>query len=330
MKLRALLFAGLIISGVISAQNVRTSVADGLGTNPLVWDCICIPLPNDSIIINHNITLNVDFGFTDGAVVINSGGKLIGDSPMRAFAFSGLANFVNNGLFDVARVAFLGGSAYSGGTFNADSFFTNINTAAGWVSNGDMNIDFSYWNTGKFVLGAAAELIVGDNFYNGDSLISGVNAVLINDGRIRVNQDFANSDTIRGAGQFCIYNNSINLGVITGTVDMCDVSGGTAVDLNLGTIGGSVTSCTQVCNIGISEEPVLNVTVYPNPTSEVFSILSDSEIKIVIYDYLGQVVYSSQQFSKEHLISINNLSSGTYVYLGYSEEGVTTGKIIKR
>lgn len=327
---KSFLLIGLLFIGIAQAQNVRTSIADGLGTNPLVWDCFCLPLPNDSIIINHNITLNVDFGFTDGAVVINPSGKLIGDTPMRAFAFTGTANFVNNGLFDVARVAFLGGSAINGGTFNADSFLTNITTTAGWISNGDMNIDFSYWNTGKFVLGPGAELIVGDNFYNGDSLISGVNAVLINDGRIRVNLDFANSDTIRGTGQFCIYDNSINLGVITGAVDMCDVTGGVPVDLNLGTITGTVTSCTQICNIGVEEEDNILVNVFPNPTSDIVQINAKKDVQLMIFNLMGSLMYQSTYPTSQHQIVMHNWANGSYVFRVISSDGIAGGVIIKQ
>jgi hypothetical protein len=311
------------------AQNTRTSIANGLGTNPFVWDCTCVPFPNDSIIINHNITLNVDFGFTDGAVVINPSGQLIGDSPNRNFAFSGSANFINNGNFDVARVGFFGGSAINGGTFTADSFYTAITTPQGWVSNGDMNITYAYWNTGKFVLGPLAELIVGDNFYNGDSLISGVNAILVNNGGIRVNGDFANSDTMRGGGQVCIYGNSANLGVITGTLDMCDNTGGGQVDYNLGTITAGVTTCLNPCNIGINEEPSITVDVFPNPATDFVQIKSGTEINVMIFDMLGKQVYCSTTPMMQQTISSVEWTSGIYTYRVFSNGGTGTGKIIK-
>lgn len=311
-------------------QAVRTSIADGLGTNPFVWDCICLPLPNDSIIINHDIVLNIDFGFTDGAVVINPTGSLVGDSPNRNFAFSGAANFVNNGVFNVARVAFFGGSAINGGTFTADSFFTAITTIPGWVSNGAMNINYSYWNTGRFNIGAAGQLIVGDNFYNGDSLITGVNAVLVNDGAIRINQDFANSDTIRGLGQICIYGSSLNLGVMTGSMDVCDVSGGVAVDLNLGTIGGSVTTCTASCNIGMNEYQIISVQVFPNPSSDLIQIKSEEKTDIVVFDLLGKMVYQSSASNELHTISLLEWPVGVYTYRVVTSEGIYTGKFIKQ
>jgi len=330
MKKPLLLFISFLCLGIIQAQNTRTSIANGLGTNPFVWDCTCVPFPNDSIIINHNITLNVDFGFTDGAVVINPSGSLIGDTPNRNFAFSGSANFINNGNFNVARVGFFGGSAFNGGTFTADSFYTAITTAPGWVSNGDMNITYAYWNTGTFRLGASAELIIGDNFYNGDSTISGVNAVLVNDGGIRVNGDFANSDTMRGSGQVCIYGNSLNAGVITGTLDMCDNTGGGQVDFNVGTIGGSVTTCASPCNIGINEVETISLEVYPNPSTDMVQFKSDKEIQVTVFDLMGKLVYQTTTANSLQTISTIEWAVGIYTYRAYSANGMSTGKLIKQ
>jgi len=330
MKKPILVLISLIAAICIQAQNTRTSIASGLGTNPFVWDCTCLPLPNDSIIINHNIVLNVDFGFTDGAVVINSGGSLVGDSPNRAFAFSGTAGFYNYGVFNVARTAFAGGSAISTGTFSADSFYTDITTEQGWLSSGDMNINYSYWNRGKFVLGGFGELIVGDNFYNGDSISAGENAVLINFGGIRVNGDFANADTIRGSGgQICIYGNSANIGVITGTIDMCDNTGGNAVDFNLGTISGSVTVCTSTCNIGINEVQNIPLEVFPNPTTDLIQFKSEVEMNVMVFDMLGKLVYQTTQANTLHTISISEWAKGVYSYRAYSMNGLSTGKLIK-
>lgn len=326
---KLLLVATFCLSAITFAQNVRTSIMSGLGTNPFVWDCTCVPFPNDSIIINHNITLNVDFGFSDGAVVINSGGQLVGDSPMRAFAFTGSANFVNHGNFDVARTAFFGGSAINTGTFAADSFYTDITTTQGWLSTGDMNISTSYWNRGKFVLGSSAEMIVGDNFYNGDSIAAGVNAVLINDGAIRVNLDFANADTIRGTGQICIYGNSANIGMITGTLDMCDNTGGGQVDLNLGTITAGVTTCVNTCNIGINEESSIHVEVFPNPTTDMIQIKAGVDVNVMMLDMLGKLVYQSTNENQIQTISMVSFPQGIYTYKVVSAFGYASGIVIK-
>jgi hypothetical protein len=330
MKKPILLFLLFISSLMIHSQSTRTTIADGLATNPFVWDCTCLPWPNDSIIINHDIILNNDFGFTDGAVVINASGSLIGDIPNRNFAFSNSANFINNGIFDVARVGFFGGTAYNGGTFSADSFYTAVINGQGWVSNGDMNITYSYWNTGTFRLGPTAELIVGDNFYNGDSLVSGVNAVLVNDGGIRVNGDFANSDTLRGSGQVCIYGSSANLGVITGTLDMCDNTGGGPVDYNFGTISGSVTTCTSTCSIGLNEYNTLELEIYPNPTTDQLQFKSDKEINIEVYDMMGKLIFQTSGSNQVQTILVTGWANGLYTYRAISSDAISTGRLIKQ
>lgn len=330
LKMRKALLVLVILPALSYSQAVRTTIADGLATNPLIWDCTCIPFINDSIIVNHNVTLNVDYGFTDGAVVINASGKVIGDSPTRAFAFSGTANFVNHGEFDVARTAFFGGTAINTGTFAADSFYTDISTAQGWVSNGDMNIANSYWNRGTFVLGSGAELIVGDNFYNGDSIAPGVNAVLVNDGAIRVNLDFANADTIRGTGQFCINGTSLNIGIISGTQDFCDISpGGSAVDLNLGTVDASVQICSSPCTIGIDGEEEISFSAYPNPVKNQLRFKSDDPIEVSIYDISGRLIWNSSEENESHIVDVSTLSPGSYVYVVSNMKISSAGRFIK-
>lgn len=318
----------IVLGGLTTAmaQNVRTSVADGLATNPFVWDCVCIPLPGDSIIINHNITLNNDFGNYGGAVVINATGKLIGDNPNRAFASTGY--FENKGEFNVSRTALFSGQARNSGYFYADSLFSNI-TGAGFFNTGLVEIETSFWNTGKYENNTAStQLLVHDNFYNGDSLISGINAVLVNNGKIRVNQDFANSDTIRGSGQICIDGNSLNIGVITGTLDFCDISSG-SIDLNLGTINSSVQFCQAPCTVGTENQQSAVTQVYPNPVADQLYIRSGLPAIVSIYDISGKKVWSSTAENTQFQVNVKNWKNGVYIYTIQSDMGSYTGKLIK-
>jgi len=325
MKKLYFFFCFCLVSVSLQAQAVRISVANGLATNPLVWNCTCLPLPGDSIIINHNITLNNNFA-NYGAVVINTGGKLIGDDANRAFVSTGY--FENKGEFNVARVALLSGSAVNLGYFGADSLFTSLN-ASPLTNTGGMYVQTSFWNTGKYTLtNSAAELVVRDNFYNGDSLITGINAVLVNNGRIRVNQDFANSDTIRGSGQICIDGNSLNAGVITGTIDLCDISSG-SIDLNIGTISPSVQFCQAECTVSLNEAETPTVEVFPNPFTDQVVIRSEKPATLRIYDLSGKLVYTSPQESVQHTVSTGNWKNGVYMYSLVSGGASYTGKMVR-
>lgn len=324
MKNRLLAFLGfMLVAATVFSQNVRQSVANGNALNPFIWDCICIPLPGDSIVIKHQVTLDTDFGYTSGAVVITSTGKLIGDNPMRAIAVWGSAILENNGYYNVKRTALFGGRVSNHGTFEADSLFSNVTLNGGFLSTGNVYIEKSFWNTGTFKLtDPSKELVIRNYFYNGDSLISGVNAVLQMEGSMRVNLDFTNADTILGGGQICIDGNSLNLGIITGTLDMCDLSGSNAVDLNLGTIHGTVQVCQSPCLVSINDLVTdTEFSLYPNPSSNhvILSGIDDGFVRIFSAD--GREIMSFGAQASTQTIDLTAWPSG--IYFIHMQRGIT-------
>lgn len=310
----------------VNGQNTRTTIADGLASNPFVWDCICIPLPGDSVVINHTITLNYDYAISK-ALLVNTTGKLIGDNPNRGLLLTGY--FENRGYYNVARTAFYSGTARNSGSFLADSLFTAL-TVNGFLTSGYMEIGTSFWNTGIFkITDTTAQLVVRDNFYNGDSLITGINALLVNDGQMRINLDFANSDTIRGSGQICIDGNSLNIGIITGTLDFCDISSG-SIDLNLGTITGGVQFCQATCSVGIDEEGApAYLSLYPNPVSDLLTVETGMPSSLAVYDISGRQVFVSSTESVKHTLTVSGWQEGVYIYKVLSGAGITSGKFVK-
>ncbi len=74
----------------------------------------------------------------------------------------------------------------------------------------------------------------------------------------------------------------------------------------------------------------INVTIYPNPTSEVLNIITKnvSEIfGIQIFDITGSVVFESQKFTNQ--ISTASLPKGIYIISIKSKKGIYKSKIIK-
>ena len=324
----------IVIAFAIStanAQSTRTSITNGNFSNPLSWDCgFCIPIPGDSIIINHDIILDFDFGYTTGALIVNASGSLTGSTGNRAFATYTPGRFENHGTFDVARVGLFGGKGHNTGLFSADSLITNITAETGFTNTGDMQIAVDYLNTGDLNISAAGLLVVQGKFLHGDTSAPAV-VLLTCNGAMRVNSDFGNADSITGSGQLCIYGNSINYGAITGALDMCDVSpGGQKVDLNLGTIAGTVQTCVAGCNIGLSEITKIPVQVYPNPATNFIQIKAEQEINVVIYDMMGKVVYQSTTPGQLQNISLSEWAVGVYTYRVIAENATTTGKFIKQ
>ncbi|HLP11318.1 MAG TPA: T9SS type A sorting domain-containing protein [Flavobacteriales bacterium] len=142
-----LMLAGLCQVGNAQTRATRTSVAAGNATNPLTWDCFCIPLPGDAIIINHAVILDSDFGYTSGSVTINAAGSLTGDIPTRAFALTG-GSFTNNGTMTVGDFYHGGGSFSNSGTLTILNAFASDMTAV-TTTTGTFNVnDTLYINTG--------------------------------------------------------------------------------------------------------------------------------------------------------------------------------------
>lgn len=330
MKKQLLIIVFSFAIGTVYAQSTRTSIANGNASNPLTWDCTCIPFPGDSIIINHNIILDFDFGYSTGAMIINASGSLTGSTATRGFATLGPGRFENHGTFDVARVVHLGGTAHNTGIYSADSLITSISAEGGFTNTGDMQIAVDYLNTGDLDIGAAGLLVVQGDFLHGDTVSPGM-VLLTCDGGMRVNGDFGNADSINGSGQLCIYGNSVNWGIIFGTLDMCDVTpGGQNVDLNLGTFAFSVQTCVAACNIGLNEITKIPIQVYPNPATNFIQIKAEQEIDIVIYDMMGKKVYQSTIPGQLQNITLSEWAAGVYLYCLYSENATTAGKFIKQ
>lgn len=334
MKKLLLLFSALSLVVLSQAQSVRTSIATGFFTSPLIWDCTCVPFPGDSIIINHAITLNTDFGYTSGAVIINSSGSLTGNNVNRGFAVSNNGRFQNDGTFDVERVAFVGGKAHNTGTFTADSLLTVVNLEGGFsnTGTGTITVNTNFLNTGNFSISTLASVSVTGDFMHGDS-INPVSPALICDGDMTIGGDFANLDTIRGsaAGQICINGSSGNFGTITGNLIVCDISGGANVDLDMGTISGTVQGCAgSTCVSGIENNTSLSVQVYPNPAMDFIQIKAEENVTIAVYDLIGKLVYQSTIPCQVQNIAISEWHTGIYTYRITSQNGISTGRFIKQ
>ncbi len=355
------LFALFGLSNSISAQ---TSVADGNWSSPSTWGGTP-PFPGSTVVINNNVTLDMDYGYTSGSITINASKALNGNIPMRALAISG-GTLTVNGTLNVARVALYSGTITNSGTFQNDSLYvvtslTNnsgatinasqfmVNTGGTFNNNGSvvstnfLNVSTTtntgtitssdFMNSKSFTNSTTAEITAFD-FLNSDSLAS--SAVFTNNGRVTVTHDWANiminAALVDGTGKFCIQNNTYNSGAMSGTFDFCDLSGG-SVDLNTGTIGGTITYCTFSCSTGIKEDIAnSDINLYPNPNNGVFTINfknPDAKKIIEIYNVLGIKVYSANLGTEKTEIDLNTENKGIYFYQLKSEnEIISTGKII--
>lgn len=134
--------------------------------------------------------------------------------------------------------------------------------------------------------------------------------VFKNNGTVNVVNDWMNTDTIKGTGKFCIGHNSSNKGVMIGTFDFCDQTGGD-VDLNLGTIVPTITSCVNSCSVDIVESNNdLLINISPNPSNGIFNIEyfdnSNENISIFVFNSIGKLILN-ESFTTSYFHRPNKL-----------------------
>lgn len=198
-KLYTLLIAAIALTSTVNARIV-TSQANGNATSPLTWDCFCIPVDGDTIMIYHAITLDVDYAFTMGGIQIANSGSVTGNANNRIFGVSG-GYFINNGSVTVGYLAHNGGTFTNGGMITVlgsllvdqtvtmvnlgtvdvgDSSYINTNAtlqnqsvfngavclSAGTIDNQGYMTVADILNTGTLTHGPLGTIIASGSFYN--------------------------------------------------------------------------------------------------------------------------------------------------------------------
>jgi hypothetical protein len=82
--------------------------------------------------------------------------------------------------------------------------------------------------------------------------------------------------------------------------------------------------------VGIEDEKVMEeVSVYPNPASEVVNIRSGSEIvHLAVFNHSGQLVYHADAGTTTYNLSVGSFESGLYLFRVTTAEGATTKRIV--
>jgi len=363
---KALLSLFLVVfMGCVYHSHAQTTVANGNWTNPATWGG-APPAGTGTVVINHAVTLDIDYSHSAGSITINSSGSLIGGSALRVFALnypSGTANLTIDGIFNVARVAFISGTVGNSGNFGADSLanyaILNNNATAvlnvaqfanfipGSFTNDGSVISTNVANTGVFVNNSTIESVdmlncktftnsatgtidLSNDFLNSDSLASP--ALFTNNGLLNVHNNWRNDETIDGSGRFCIAENTMNTGMMSGTFDFCDITGG-SIDLNTGTIDPTITYCLYSCGtVSVESASLSHVQVYPNPVMDICVFENDDIIrKIEVFNVYGQQVILLEASSHKAEIDMSLLSSGLYIYTLYFENNKSiSGKLLKQ
>jgi phage gp45-like len=288
-----------------------------------------------SFVNNFSMTVGASLLIDQTVTFVNNNYIIVGDTTY----VNTNATFQNNGTF-------WGGVTASAGTIdNLSSFMSNemLNTGTVNHDSGSFMVQGPLYNTGNITFnasGGAYQLWNAENFtvndfadfgdlYNGDTVFG--TATFTNNYWIGLGNLF-NSEDINGTGLFCIIDSTVNSGAITGTVDICDQSGGNW-DINIGTEAGTVTHCANgPCTWSIDEQSSSAIGISPNPSNEIIKLqLPKEETGVVeVFDITGRVVLREDFSGIEMLLNVFQLPEGIYTVAVKGDTQQYTGRFVKQ
>jgi hypothetical protein len=247
--MRKLLLPFCFVTVAASAQQTIHSAMNGAASSPLTWDCFCFPTPDDVVIIDHNVTMDVDWAVTSGGrIEVSPGASLLEDADRQLLIDGTGSQLINGGAIDFTDIAFTNGSEGSnsgqftvgtalyfgggttflntGGINGSDSVLTEGTfTNSGFFTVGD------FYNTGDFT---NTGYLVADSMGNGGTFEANANYLLVgtfgnfgtftlsNEGFMEVEGDFLNTNdfTIASGLQVFVGGNAWNGDTLGGAAEM--------------------------------------------------------------------------------------------------------------
>lgn len=345
----------LLLITFSSFATIKTTVANGDWFDANNWNPAGVPLSEDTVIINHIITASDLVDYAANWMIIENNAEIISDT-----IFSLHGNYKGYG--DLTAQYFASGDGDSTliyGDITGDHFAAGnpVTINYGNVFSDTLSIGSNFENRGlvevnmfsasgtTFINKAnAAMTVVSTATFSSTNSTNESNATIVT-GDFVTSADFTNngdvtcvnwthgSGTIDGTtGRFCIDQCFVNNSTINGTVDICDASPGGICDIDMGTIAGTVTNCSNgACgnNAGLTPENTVAISVFPNPADDYIQldgITRSYQLKLV--DLSGRVVKNEYLTQDNTKISVNDLVSGTYILHVLENGQLTTMKVV--
>lgn len=218
---KIIIFAAVFFCGILTFAQTYTSAQNGNWMNPLTWSPIGVPIPGNTIIINHTVTLDTSFVVPSGSITVNTSGSLLQDAAGRDIMVNG-GTFTNNGVVDLRYLLLSSGNFSNAGVFNISSFANYINmNNTGTIQNVDSLYNDGTLNNNGIIkvktfynnqtLNNYSQLVGWtnkiDSLYNAGTMLNDANAVLKADSA-------TNAGTFTNNGRV-YYNYFTNSGVFT-------------------------------------------------------------------------------------------------------------------
>ena len=152
------------------------------------------------------------------------------------------------------------------------------------------------------------------------------------DTSMTVNGSLLSSNDIGASYQWFDCNSHSILSGQTGQSYVATANGSYAVILNQGGCGTDTSNCYTISVIGVDElSNNFGVSIYPNPTSGIFSIdvTSTEEKTIIVRDVLGQDVFAERSKDKNTTVNLSDYNNGIFFITIKTATFSKTFKVIK-
>lgn len=328
-----------ILTFTYSFATIKTTVANGDWFDANNWNPTGVPINEDTVVINHIITVNDDVDYGANWMIVENTGEIIADSTFalhgnyKGFGNLTAQNFASgDGDSTIIYGEILGDHFEAGNpiTINFGTVFSDtLSIASEFENRGLLDVELLSASGATFLNRTNAAInVLSLATFSSTTSTNESNATIVT-GDFITSENFTNngdvscvnwthgSGTVDGStGRFCISQCFVNNSTINGTVDICDASPNGVCDVDMGTIAGTVTNCSNgACgnNVGINEEQI-SLMIYPNPASDELYIegySNNAELKI--FSITGQIV-KNELLQNEHTpIDISSLNRGTYL-----------------
>ncbi|MBK8341156.1 MAG: T9SS type A sorting domain-containing protein [Flavobacteriales bacterium] len=183
----------------------------------------------------------------------------------------------------------------------------------GFINSATITIGNYYSGAGEWFVQPSGQNIIVDTIST--MIITAPGRLNVSDGDLTV------YGVLDGSGCVSVQGATVNHGLITGTLDICDLSPTTTlppiVDLNTGTITAGVMFCSNNgCFVGIGpENHAPQFHLFPNPASDRIELqgLRDATVEIRIFDLQGREWMAPLHVTEsQRLIDVTQLATGCY------------------
>jgi hypothetical protein len=113
------------------------------------------------------------------------------------------------------------------------------------------------------------------------------------------------------------------------SISLADGNGNVLIESD-GNYGGGFTKAFSKGALGVNDQQIVEVNIYPNPTAGIVNLVSGKNIDHVnVYDISGRLVKTVNKISSDKtVLDLSSLANGTYILKIQADNKVVTKKVI--